>query len=1154
MKKLLILTLCLFLITSFAFAQNKAMKKVIWTDEDVTLGKVDFDKFVIENQLKQNLLFKGSGFNFAKKNFRLNMTNDVNASVPITGYVRGLYAKSDLDQDGKYEILVPSYESATDGARVFVYEVTDDNTMEYVWSTPAINTDYYSPRTVTTGDLDGDGYGEIICMFSRDITDDNIGLYIYEWDGSTDNGYGTEPVLKSNLSEFGVTARVHAEHLEVFDLDGDGDQELFVPNNGVSAEDIFLIFSVSGNMEIGGFATLIEEAKYYRGETYGTPYFEGGGSPLTTTICDTDGDGNMELFCTAYNYLNVFIIEATGADTYTISSSLYMEASDDCVIKNPCAYDIDGDGADEIFFGGYYNPKIYIFDNTGDASTLSSSDFHVIADWTGIATYGSIDWVMGDLDENSKPELYVTGYPGYDVVCYEFTGTDATSASDYTMYIVYDDNETGNGGAQPLFIPSTDLDGDGTTELIVGYASIADSLEQVIGTDTTMIVNPHPKWWVRVLEYSSKVKVTFTANTATIPDTIQETSFVQLRGMDPFTWDNTSPGVMTNIGGDYWKYEIELDPGDSFEYKLFTNPLPAITSSDIGWEANTGSGNRTLTVGNADTVLPLQFANGISHGLDQYFRPYTEDDDTVTIWVRVNMHGIEGWNGETQTVGVRGSNTIDWGTTGNLDWGTSIMLEQESSHGNSGQSTYPGTRFYSGAIRIPKDAYPGGQEIAFKFVNSTLADPSTVNWESVDNRTFRIPMDQSDTTIHWSWWNNEHPVFAVGTDSVEVSITADLQNAISTNGFAYGDTVVCRLGYGGTASDIFEVMLARQGFGSTYTGEITIQGAMIGDVLYYQYYKLEGGSEIRENYYNFLYDGETVALAERRETDLESGTLTISDTEDAVTSAKRMPVFRNTNAISQDVLVTYTVDMRPAVYQILLGGVTLDDIQGDMDISTVDAIFSNGVYMNGPATGGWATWSASAMADYQMYDDGTHGDAVAGDTVYTLQIQYYADSLDAIGQEFKFGIGGGDNEGGYGNNHIENIDDSGSEATIEAYWGSIDPVFYNTWNYNDNTLSGIEELTVLPDKFELEQNYPNPFNPETTIKFAVPKKGHVKIEIFDVLGRKVGTLIDKDMDRGKFNVTWDGRNHLGIKVSSGMYIYRMIADGFINVRKMILLK
>ena len=149
MKKLLILTLCLFLITTFAFAQNKAMKKVIWTDEDVTLGKVDLDKFINENQMLMNKLAKAYGDNQPKKNFRLSMTNDESAAVPVTGYVRGVYAGSDLDEDGKMEIIFPQYESATDGARVFIYEVTADNTMEYVWSSPAINTDYASPRTVT---------------------------------------------------------------------------------------------------------------------------------------------------------------------------------------------------------------------------------------------------------------------------------------------------------------------------------------------------------------------------------------------------------------------------------------------------------------------------------------------------------------------------------------------------------------------------------------------------------------------------------------------------------------------------------------------------------------------------------------------------------------------------------------------------------------------------------------------------------------------------------------------------------------------------------------------------------------------------------------------------------------------------------------------
>ena len=79
-------------------------------------------------------------------------------------------------------------------------------------------------------------------------------------------------------------------------------------------------------------------------------------------------------------------------------------------------------------------------------------------------------------------------------------------------------------------------------------------------------------------------------------------------------------------------------------------------------------------------------------------------------------------------------------------------------------------------------------------------------------------------------------------------------------------------------------------------------------------------------------------------------------------------------------------------------------------------------------------------------DDGTNGDEIAGDHIYTIQFTY--DSESTLGQEFKLGIGGGDNESGYGLNHIENININ--NPVIRSYWGSINPLFYNAWNYDTN--------------------------------------------------------------------------------------------------------
>jgi hypothetical protein len=94
-----------------------------------------------------------------------------------------------------------------------------------------------------------------------------------------------------------------------------------------------------------------------------------------------------------------------------------------------------------------------------------------------------------------------------------------------------------------------------------------------------------------------------------------------------------------------------------------------------------------------------------------------------------------------------------------------------------------------------------------------------------------------------------------------------------------------------------------------------------------------------------------------------------------------------------------------------------------------------------------------------------------------------------------------------------------------------------------------ESPIEIPIGFSLSQNYPNPFNPTTTIAFELPKNSHVKIEIFDILGRRVGMLLDEERLAGRHQVTWNTG-----KISSGIYFYRITADEFVDVKKMTLLR
>jgi hypothetical protein len=99
-----------------------------------------------------------------------------------------------------------------------------------------------------------------------------------------------------------------------------------------------------------------------------------------------------------------------------------------------------------------------------------------------------------------------------------------------------------------------------------------------------------------------------------------------------------------------------------------------------------------------------------------------------------------------------------------------------------------------------------------------------------------------------------------------------------------------------------------------------------------------------------------------------------------------------------------------------------------------------------------------------------------------------------------------------------------------------------------------DPILLLPDRFELAQNFPNPFNPQTEIMFSVPNPATVRIQIYNLMGQNVRTLTDAHYAMGVHRITWDGRSDAGVSVGAGVYIYRMEAPGFVQTRKMLLMK
>ncbi len=665
---------------------------------------------------------------------------------------------------------------------------------------------------------------------------------------------------------------------------------------------------------------------------------------------------------------------------------------------------------------------------------------------------------------------------------------------------------------------------------------------------------------------SAQVNVTFWLNTSTVPDTVTPNSSMQVRGgTAPLTWGDDTGGVLQHVEGDIWSVSLQFNAGESVEYKYFGSTDP----NSSGWEKGD---NLVLTVPASDTSLALHY-----YRKDENPPPPFTETDSLDIHIRVNMQGFEAFSGLSQSVGARGA----FPESG---WGTNIVLSSETGHADAGNFSYPASNFYSGQIKLDPSEHSVGDTIQYKFVTLEAATPDAgvLSWEDglsddkpwIDggNRIFTVP--SKDTTIVWNFFSDIAPIAVNNEDTVTVTFAADMTRAIESRGFSPGDTVFVTAGFFGTANEaVNDTMFNIEGTSIWSSAPVALT-TTIGNELAYQYFVTKNGQDQREAYFDFEFvpdDPSQQSQAERRRYLISDSDNAILDNDADDFSKRRQPFFPSTQALAQDVLVTWEVDMRPAIFELFFttqeGQIdTLKDIQGNRDIFDPADVLASGVWINGPATGTWQQWGATLEADdaRKMYDDGTNGDVAAGDSIFTRQILASPDSSaigtkGQVGQVFKFGIRGGDNEGGFGNNPVANIDDSQGTTTIRWQFGASDPKKYDHWDYSNQVprpdgLVSVRLGDLVPGKFELAQNFPNPFNPETAIQYSLPQTGDVTLTIFNLRGQKIATLVNENQTTGNYVVSWSGRDDAGRQVASGVYAYKLEAGNFVQTKKMVLLK
>lgn len=285
--------------------------------------------------------------------------------------------------------------------------------------------------------------------------------------------------------------------------------------------------------------------------------------------------------------------------------------------------------------------------------------------------------------------------------------------------------------------------------------------------------------------------------------------------------------------------------------------------------------------------------------------------------------------------------------------------------------------------------------------------------------------------------------------------------------------------------------------------------------------------------------------------------------------------------LQDEATVVFEVDLRPAYYHLEDFGFLPADTQTGEPVESID-----GLFINGPVAGiadgltDWATWGPDDLGQIdsrELVDDGSGDDAVAGDSIFTITYTYDTGSPKLlIG---KLGINGYDNEGGFGADHNFRIqeganvvsqpfgavrrpdgtfdDDAGPVINDQDFSQAYDPYILidndatpptaevvRSGGEGDNDVS-IEGTGVVPVTAELRGNFPNPFVGQTTFEYAIAEAGYVSLTVYDLMGRRVATLVDGPQAADTYRVTFDASG-----LASGVYITRLIVGDTVQSQKL----
>ena len=551
---------------------------------------------------------------------------------------------------------------------------------------------------------------------------------------------------------------------------------------------------------------------------------------------------------------------------------------------------------------------------------------------------------------------------------------------------------------------------------------------------------------------------------------------------------------------------LQVDTNATYEYKY-------LLGSAWGNDELQGQPNRSLTIGYADTILfPVYFDN------DPYVPPVTGDTVDVTLQVNMRVKALEGTFDPTTEV-VRAAGSFQ-------GWSPTTSPDMVDVNGDS--------------IYVYTYRMPGNQEHQYKFLIGT-------DWGGDEANNRFLTLADRDTIVPVVYFDNDSVVTELTDGNITFQVRMDVMTEIGIFD-PEQDSVQVRGGFNGWGDSDPLRSKMNQDFldEKLWFLEVPFTQTGVGDMQLYKYYAhvADPNTIWTDGWERPVSEGggnRGVAFA-GTETQTVNPDGDGTEWYDDVHPDWVIP--DGTTGFD----VVFSVDMAPAKDP---------QKQAVPFNSDTDTLYWIGEQPTFVASQGWV--DTDEMRVLKLTDDD-------GNDIFTGTLTVQAPSFNSF--EYRYGWRGSDGTwtlepAGFGSfaYRVRYVGQDAARNFPVLPWNMPMDTWTNSENKSDQqesdpftSLVSIDEPVAKLNSYELLQNYPNPFNPVTRITYNLAQTGKVDLAIYNVLGQKVRTLFSGTASAGLHVNTWDGLDDAGKKVASGLYFYKLEAENYSAVKKMVLMK